>query len=156
MSLTEFPLGGSRPSSIKSIHFWNNYWENIGHPDNSCQPRSIVYNIGLLLGCYWHVTRDRNSQSWGTPPRSWWRRWCWWWSPQRRTCWGRRGCWCWALSSLSLSSDDHYHCHHLTLDIEPDVMSDDGGGGHLALVLTTVLCLSWSVTGDTFFVASKM
>ena len=41
----------------------------------------------------------------------------------------------------SLSSDDHYHSHHLTPDTEPDVMSDDGRGGHLALVLTTVLRL---------------
>ena len=40
----------------------------------------------------------------------------------------------------SLSSDHHHHhSHDLTPDTEPDVMCDDRGGGHLALVLTTVL-----------------
>ena len=41
----------------------------------------------------------------------------------------------------SLSSDHHHHHHSndLTPDTEPDVMRDDGGGGHLALVLPTIL-----------------
>ena len=40
----------------------------------------------------------------------------------------------------SLSSDHHHHhSNDLTPDTEPDVMRDDGGGGHLTLVLPTVL-----------------
>ena len=40
----------------------------------------------------------------------------------------------------SLSSDHHHHhSNDLTPNTEPDVMCDDGGGGHLALVLPTIL-----------------
>ena len=39
----------------------------------------------------------------------------------------------------SLSSDHHHHSNDLTPNTEPDVMRDDGGGGHLTLVLAAVL-----------------
>ena len=42
-------------------------------------------------------------------------------------------------SVMTSLSSDHHHSHDLTPDTEPDVMCDDGGGGHLTLVLTTVL-----------------